>query len=83
MTRSGSTGTSVGDGAIEPLLEEVHAAEAAWRDGELPRLSPADRLAVGVARALLSSSRHRRERAAGAQAVDHTFEHRVEAGMPR
>lgn len=84
MTKTGTSGSaSVADGTtIGPLLEEVHAAEAAWREGELPRLSRTERLALRAARAVLLRSRHRREQAPAAGA-DHTFEHRVEAGMPR
>jgi hypothetical protein len=67
---------------IAPLLEEVHAAEAAWREGELPRLSVTDRIALRAARGVLLRSRHQREQATAAS-EDHTFAHRVEAGMPR
>jgi hypothetical protein len=68
---------------IDPLLDEVHAAEAAWRDGELPRLSLGERIALRAARTALLRSRHERERLARDAAEDHTFEHRVEAGLPR
>jgi hypothetical protein len=83
MTTIEAAGTTDGT-MIEPLLEEVHAAEAAWREGALPRLSVGERLALLAARGLLRASRHHRERAAGA-APDggHTFEHRVDAGLVR
>lgn len=71
------------DESIAPLLEEVHAVEAAWLEGELPTLSTTDRLALGAARRLLMRSRHLREQAAASDSEDHTFAHRVEAGLPR
>jgi hypothetical protein len=77
---------------IEPLLEEVRAAETAWRDGELPPLSATDRVVLRAARALLLRSRHQREHADrvasgdahGVEAAqEHTFAHRLDAGPLR
>jgi len=80
-TTSDATATDVT--TIAPLVDEVHAAEVAWRDGELPPLTATDRLALRAARRLLLWSRHHREHASAARTPDHTFEHRVEAGLPR
>jgi len=77
---------------IEPLLEEVHAAEAAWRDGELPPLTATDRFALRAARRLLLRSRHHREHTDVLTHSDaermtasngRTFEHRMDAGPGR
>jgi hypothetical protein len=74
--------------AIASLLDEVHAAETAWHDGELPPLTRTDRVALRAARLLLLRSRHAREHAAvvteGADvATAHTFEHRYDGGPLR
>ena len=73
---------------IEPLVGEIAAAEAAARDGGLAPLSTADRIALHAARRLLTWSRHHREHAdlpPESETVhdEHTFTHRVEAGLPR
>jgi hypothetical protein len=81
------TGTSrIDTTTIAPLVEEVHAAEAAWRDGGTPPLTALDRMVLRAASRLLRRSRHSREhpgRAADARGVDRTFEHRVDAGALR
>jgi hypothetical protein len=73
---------------IAPLLEEVRAAETAWRDGELPPLTALDRAVLRAARRLLRR-RHggRRLPAVDARraesAAGSTFAHRVDAGPLR
>jgi hypothetical protein len=85
-------GTRTTDGTtLAPLLAEVRLAEAAWRDGELPPLTAAERAVLRTARRLLRRSRRRdrldRLTAADARRVESaagsTFAHRVDAGALR
>jgi hypothetical protein len=74
---------------IEPLADEIAAAQAATRDGGLPPLGAADRIALHAAHRLLTWTRHHREHADHAAQHaetlhdDSTFSHRVDAGLPR